>query len=1727
MARYAKEPVITFSKLKHQIFRVEQLQSEMAKSVEHMEEYLSNQFDEKLVMELLFSERKRDGLNYLDEHLRDGQTFMVVGDKTGLFKGFSSALSDGGQQVRIHCTRLIAKIVPQLGTDIDIYMCIVLPEIVANIGSQSVTLQKESIQTLHLYMKHSSDVFQIFRVIAFNGMQNTDLRTREQVIHKFPTLMFTDFRKEDFFDIVYGLATNLIDLTVDKNVIVQTIKKLVDFIGETQFNVYVEQLPNTLKVLFTEQLSEMLNKIPESTHYSDRKPVEHQSLFSNDFPHNDLRRTHKGRSKLIPSNAFSDVDFVPQEVISSLTSSDFNLRLESALTLKQFVTQNNNLSHLKKTIIPLFSLLQPMIEDQNMQISLIALDIFDSVIQKLGGNLSDYLKLFVFAVSKKFGSNKDAVRSSCNKVVLHAMESVGPQSVLDLLWPKLQHKHAKVREDTINIVIATLLTYPGKGNKFEENYIAFICKHISILLLDPKPTVRQACLDCFAVIAHLLGPNASSLKPISNAVDQVELQHDEANGVMSAVHARLIRKQLPRLNEQTLVEYAAFPPSTAPMSSPQGADLQWILSAGLSKLARSNPKFERASLRKKSFKTGEVTVNDQQNKSTRRYLSAGKQRQFPWSSLESDISKHPQSAPMQIAEHEKMEKRPPIVPKKMWEVESTNKSFNSSNKQKPSTIKTEGPTYQELYMKKKGITSRPSLLQLAQGQGSSSMYLPSFATSSSTAVASVLSSSCPSNFFQTHSAKKIQEVSKPEESNLSRKNASPYPIPLKPTLARSAAKRREKNASMSELDQQANSGIEKRGHSAPKDQQQNLEHETETKLKQIEILQVSHDHEGSITNASSSDETTKKLPTSNPMKHSIKGKQKSIVLNDISATNVGIYQSGLFDPPSLDDETHLQEPPFTPEVTQHPRNQKDSDEFFTQISSIRRSAQNKRQQLKSQPSNIASRLSEPTCNESKESFSMLQSEVDLQSDTSIEKPATVYSSFKYNPNMGVTFDKKKVGTNVAVIGVGVKISHANGYSPDALAGNWRSSPIEGNHSTTSRSSPFSPTEKNVKKTRSPFSTSPSTSNPVEDNSFNIQGRSMFSSPSSSNELISLTKDGVVHQDSGMVSEYDSQIGCLIGHSVSPKEICMKVNKGSSQPAFFSNSHDKKLQKLKIMQKSSSGYDSAFSQSSIISEASQSRYIAENQMKITSSGTLSEEKQNSHEKNGFAKLPLENPEGSLGDAIKSMDSSNPDDWEKLTNGIFLISRLALFHPDVLGTRIHEVAILLSKSVHSLRSQVSRSSVIAISEIFCNLKRSNLDVITELTIRCLLTEYGKANSFMKEEIDKALHKVVSSAPPTKTLSTILAVGQRHKNKAIRKTTAYFCFVITEKIGAGKTLNGIKDATEKLINAIALFIVDSTQEVRYYGRCIISELMTHSDFTQCLEKFLPAKTAQDIKECAQSIHHRGLGSSSSVAARKHLGTRTSGSAPGTQRPTEYVYQSTSAPPRRKTSSQKRNFTDLDQEQVKILCQELNNGSSDERKKGVKSLLAKSEESPSLISENMTKIMDAYGTLLATANTKLNSVALEAMPKIVSIFGDGLKESLGKLLPDIFKLLQSKPNSQLALKVLDFITEKIDPAHLLHPVGHACLYGSTKSRQIAIGKFREISLKVGSRRLQIVDKAALPILWNLLSLYQGASANQLKREIEQLCQTYFDLFGGNLLEMAEVKGVRNVLQTVLQTKM
>ena len=679
----------------------EQVTSKKSSSI--MDSYRPSEINEDAFLSLLVSdETQAKALQYLDQHLQKNNGNFVFHNSHALFKGFAKALTSPNQKTCVHCTKIIIKIIPQLSIDVDQYMNKLLHLVINNVGSQSVTLQRKSIQLLYVYMKHSLDVYQILQVMASHGIQHDNSRIRQQIVRSFPTLLFAEFKGEDFFDVINGLVTNLTETQIDHEVLLQVLHKVKDFLGKDAFTKYINRLPSPLRHtyykccnVFSEKMKQagVTNQAPpfypkdtdqghvlaasskyplsliensvsdsgpsnfaKSGHFDtipSRRRPQHGNTYSSMATLAPYENASSGNSSHFSKSEHArfELSFIPKYVIEQMTSSDHTLRLQAVEGLKEVLAGLKDSYLVKENMVPLLSLLQPVFDDKNFRVACGALRAFSIMIGKIGSEISNYVKLFVFAISRKLGNVKDSVRSECYKVLLQIMDLVGHQKVLNLFWDKLTHKQYKVREDFVCIVIATLLT-SLKSRNLNDLDFDLICSHIAARLTDNQQVVRHAALDCIAVLGHILG---TTNKKLLGAVDSVELRHDNASGIMSAVHARLLRKQLPRLNDKMLVEYAAFPPSSNQVASPLGADLQWIYAAEKTKknsttkhMYSSPDKIPKHIALEDSIKlSNDSTTDSALVHKSRRHLSAGKHRQFPWTSQEAFVSSnHPSSAPV-------------------------------------------------------------------------------------------------------------------------------------------------------------------------------------------------------------------------------------------------------------------------------------------------------------------------------------------------------------------------------------------------------------------------------------------------------------------------------------------------------------------------------------------------------------------------------------------------------------------------------------------------------------------------------------------------------------------------------------------------------------------------------------------------------------------------------------------------------------------------------------------------------------------------------------------------------------------------------------------------------------------------------------------------------------------------------------------------------------------------
>ncbi|KAL9952340.1 hypothetical protein ACROYT_G039583 [Oculina patagonica] len=581
------------------------------------------------------SARKADILDELRANARRNGGRLQFDDRLGLFRVLQEALADIDSNTRLRCTEFLCEIIPEFGEDLDNCMTFVLPQLVSNIGDNQVSVKKSAIQTLHVYMKHSSQVSAVLNAIIDHGLESENRRTRTESLVALPILIMPNLAHEDLFTLTKALVGRLENSSrPETSTAVISLERIKNVVGSPIFDSYLNRLSPDQQNLCTMALQNRnADPVKDLELLGGRKAKSAGHLNSNGIIA-DVERPERGtvldRGHTIAiSNTTDDFldanygplefGFVPLPVMSKLRDqSNWRVRAQGIEELKTLMGQLTNTEPIHPNLGPLFALLLGFLDDVNFKIGVTSLQIIGLLVAKLGVGVRPVLKPLLSALSNKLGDNKIVIRQENMKVLMQLMQILSPKAVLSVLTSNLQHRNSRVREETVNVFIAALLTFPSSDFNLPE-----LTNAIAPALVDSKRRVRQAALEAFAVIAQAMGPGR--IQPVVSAVDAIELTMG-GDGVMAAITARLARRQLPRLNRDGLVEYAVPMPSSGTIrgqnNTPRGADIDWIL-AGTAGTGSADPSGSARST---------PGLNDSLNMSgpsPRRFFSAGKNR-LPW-----------------------------------------------------------------------------------------------------------------------------------------------------------------------------------------------------------------------------------------------------------------------------------------------------------------------------------------------------------------------------------------------------------------------------------------------------------------------------------------------------------------------------------------------------------------------------------------------------------------------------------------------------------------------------------------------------------------------------------------------------------------------------------------------------------------------------------------------------------------------------------------------------------------------------------------------------------------------------------------------------------------------------------------------------------------------------------------------------------------------------------------
>ncbi|GCC30720.1 hypothetical protein chiPu_0009174 [Chiloscyllium punctatum] len=392
------------------------------------------------------------------------------------------------------------------------------------------------------------------------------------------------------------------------------------------------------------------------------------------------------------------------------------------------------------------------------------------------------------------------------------------------------------------------------------------------------------------------------------------------------------------------------------------------------------------------------------------------------------------------------------------------------------------------------------------------------------------------------------------------------------------------------------------------------------------------------------------------------------------------------------------------------------------------------------------------------------------------------------------------------------------------------------------------------------------------------------------------------------------------------------------------------------------------------------------------------------------------EQGLTEALKLLANS---DWEIKRKGLSSVRRLARCHQEVLLTKLHAVCLAVTKEVSNLRSKVSRSAILSLNELFCQLKR-NMDQEVDEVTRILLHKTGDSNEFIREEAVKALAVMAENVSPSRALTALIAGGVNHRNTTVRKCTAENLLSVVEHLGAERLLSGTKENLDQIVQTMVKFSQDGNQETRFYGRKALNILVSHPEFERYMERSL---LSQDFHHIITAIKQRGDAFSDPYStkgrnSRVNSSLKCQENMPNTGRVELDTPQQQGITPRRSIIRATEAV-----EQVKQMNKLLSSKEFQERTQGISLLLQHCETNPGFVTSNIVNIFDVFIPRLQDSNKKVNQFALQSMSTMIPVLKDDLHRVIHSIVIVVTDNLNSKNTGiyTAAVHVLDTLIDHI----------------------------------------------------------------------------------------------------------
>ncbi|XP_050076409.1 uncharacterized protein LOC126563752 [Anopheles maculipalpis] len=226
--------------------------------------------------------------------------------------------------------------------------------------------------------------------------------------------------------------------------------------------------------------------------------------------------------------------------------------------------------------------------------------------------------------------------------------------------------------------------------------------------------------------------------------------------------------------------------------------------------------------------------------------------------------------------------------------------------------------------------------------------------------------------------------------------------------------------------------------------------------------------------------------------------------------------------------------------------------------------------------------------------------------------------------------------------------------------------------------------------------------------------------------------------------------------------------------------------------------------------------------------------------------FEKPKDALNSCLAHLESPN---WEQNISGLQFFVRLIRHHPEVIDTQIHLLSVALAKQVRNLRSQVARAACQASAEFFSTHRRC-LEGEAEDIATHLLHRTADTNKFLRADATQALESMCDNVSIPKVVHIISFKGATHQNAVVRTTAAKLLNKIVQQLGSEKVFALPKETRDKLILTGAHLLLEGSLETRNYTKSVFKQLSDHANYSKVLLEVIPPRTYRNIEKSLNSI-------------------------------------------------------------------------------------------------------------------------------------------------------------------------------------------------------------------------------------------------------------------------------------